>query len=185
MLILGGLVFDYYVNSRTVSVTLHKVKAYSLQEKFTVSGEIYHENNVNYIKSTIRSPLHIKEGAYAGVTIDGEYYDGYLRDLEKLTQGTEIACISVVSEKELSGNAEAEVYGGIAENVVIIPKDCIFRDENNNEAVMIASDGYCVKRNVTVGEIENSKGVQIKKGLFPDENIVVNHTDVKTGDKYK
>lgn len=172
------------MNSKTVSVTLHTVKSYDLQEKFSLSGEVYRKNNVNYIRNTVRRPLNIKEGAYAGVIIDGEYYDGYLRELEKLTQTTAVACVSVVSDEELTGQAEVEVYGGIAKNVIMIPENLIFKDENNCDSVMIARDGYCAKRNISVGEMKNSKGIQIVSGLLPDEKIVINYNDVKSGDRY-
>lgn len=184
-MISAGLLFDYFYNSKTVSVSLHTVKCCDLQEKFTVTGEIFHENNVNYIKSPIKNPLNIKEGAYATVSVDGKLYDGYLRELENLTDGTKTACVSVVCDKVLSGIGDAEVFGSIAQNVVMLPENLIFRDENGKEAVMIARDGYLVKRNIETGEIKNSLGIQITDGLFADEKVVINHTDTKTGNKYK
>ena len=129
--------------------------------------------------------MNITEGAYAGISVNGKFYDGYLRELSFLTKNTAVVCVSIVASQEIEGTAKAEVYGGIAENVVIIPETCIFKDEKGSDSVMIASKGYCVKRNVTVGDIRNSKGVQIKEGLFPDEKIVTEPQKVKTGDKYK
>ena len=173
------------MNYKTVSVELHTVKSYSMQEKFSISGEIFRKSNVNYVKSAVKNPLRIKEGAYAGITVDGKFYDGYLKEITRLTGGTAVACVSIVSDKELTGNADAEVYGNICENVIMIPENCIFNDEDGFPSVMIASRGYLVKRNVAVGNIKNSKGVQITSGLFPDEKIVKNPKDVKTGDRYE
>jgi len=108
-----------------------------------------------------------------------------LRELEKITDETAVACVSVVTDKKLSGDAVAEVCGSVWKNVILIPENCIFRDENGEEAVMIARNGYIVKRNVNVGKLENKNGIEVEKGLLPDEKIVINHKDVKTGDKYE
>jgi len=50
---------------------------------------------------------------------------------------------------------------------------------------MIARNGYIVKRNVNVGKLENKNGIEVEKGLLPDEKIVINNKDVKTGEKYE
>lgn len=161
------------------------MKNYNLQEKFNIKGEIYSENNVNYIKNTVGIPKNIKEGAYAQISVSGRFYDGYLRELEKISEDTAVACVSVVCDKKLFGNAEAEVYGSVLENVILIPKDYIFKDENGKDAVMIARNDYVVKRNIETGVLKNKNGIEIKNGLLEDEKIVINYKDVKTGDKYE
>lgn len=168
-----------------MSVSLYKIKSFDIQENFTVKGEIYTNNNVNYIKNSVGIPKRIREGAYAEVLVSGKTYEGYLRELEKLSDNMAVACVSVVSDKKLYGEAEAQVYGNILENVVLVPKEYIFKDESGKDSVMIANKGYIVKRNIEVGTLKNENGIEVKSGLLEDEKIVINYKDVKTGDKYE
>ena len=185
VLIFGGLIFDYFLNARTVSVSLYEIKSYDIQESFTIKGEIYTNNNVNYIKNPVGMPKGIREGAYAEVKLSGKTYEGYLRELETLSDDSAVACVSVVSDKKLYGEAEARVYGNIIRNVILVPKKYIFRDEKGKNAVMIASRGYVVKRNIELGTLKNENGIEVVSGLLEDEKIVINYKDVKTGDKYE
>lgn len=178
------MVFDYFSNARTVSVSLYKIKSYDIQENFIVKGEIYTNKNVNYIKNPVGMPKGIKEGAYAQVLVSGETYEGYLRELEALSEDMAVACVSVVSDKKLYGEAEAQVYGNIIENVILVPEKYIFKDENKKDSVMIANRGYVVKRNIELGNLKNENGIEVVSGLLEDEKIVINYKDVKTGDKY-
>lgn len=136
------------------------------------------------MKSKIKSPLNIKAGAYATVEIGGEHYDGYLKDIENLTDTVAEAYVSIVCDKPLFGKAEAVVYGQIAKNVVFIPKECIFKNKKGENAVMIAKEGYVIERKIITGDMENPTGIQVKSGLFPDEKIVKNYENLKSGDRY-
>ena len=140
--------------------------------------------SVNYIKNSVSMPKGIKEGSYAQIVVSGETYEGYLKELENLSEDMAVASVSVVSDEKLYGKGEAQVYGNIIRNVILVPKEYIFKDENKKDAVMIARDGYIVKRNIEIGSIKNKNGVEVSGGLFEDEKIVINYKDVKTGDKY-
>lgn len=184
VLTFSALIFDYYNNTKTVFVSLHTVTSYDVQEKFSLYGEVYQKNNVNYLKNSISSPHHIKEGAYAKVKIGKNQYDGYLHNLEN-EQEDIVAVVSVVSNEKLSGTGEAEVFGQISRDVIMIPREYVFENEEKNTCVMIVRNGYVVERKVTLGTFQNSKGIEIKEGLLPEEKIVINHRSVKTGDRYK
>lgn len=178
-------VFDYLTNKREVEVEIFEVKGHDMQEKFTFDGEITKKGNLNYISGNILEPLDIREGAQADVYIDEKYFEGYLQNLTKTTDTLYTADVSVVSEEDLSGKATVTVYGGINENVMIVPEECIFTDEKGNECVMVITQGYSVKRNIEVGKIKTNSGRQIKKGVFCEEEIILNPKGIKTGDKVR
>lgn len=177
--------FDYWVNRREVDVTLFKVQGKDLQESFSFSGEVEKIGNINYISGFVMEPLEIKEGAQADIYIDEKYYEGYLQSLKKTNNSVFEAYVSVISDEEIKGNGEVTVYGDVDKNIVLVPKDCIFIDENGKESIMVATEGYCVKRNVEVGKITLKNKKQISKGIFCEELVVLNPKGIKTGDKIK
>lgn len=178
-------VFDYCTNKRQVEVKIFEVTGQDMQENFTFSGEVTKKGNLNYVSGNVLEPLDITEGAQADVYIDGEYFEGYLQTLKKVTDTLYKADVSVVCEEDLKGDATVTVYGDINKNVMIVPEQCIFTDETGNTCVIVVTKGYGVKRNVELGKIKTSYGKQIKKGIFCEEEIVLNPKEIKTGDKVK
>ncbi len=183
MLVFGAMTVDYVLNSKEKPVSLHSVKTADIQESFSIHGNITRVGNINYITGKTKEPLKITEGAQASVYVDGIYYDGYLQSLEKISPSVYNACVSVISEEELIGEAEAHIYGDIDDNVILIPASCIFRDEKGKESVMVVTNNFCVKRNIVLGKIKNEKMLQVSEGLFENEKVILNPEGLKTGDK--
>ena len=183
-LILSALIFDYVINSKETKVSVYNIIPTDMQESFYIKGKINNKGNFNYIEGEVTEPLNIKEGSQASVYINGEYYDGYLQSLAKSENSSAyIAKVSVATDKILSGTAEAYVYGKLNKNALLIPSSCVFRDEAGKECVMIAANDYCVKRNVLQTKINGSDKILIKEGLFPDEKIILNPKNLKSGEK--
>lgn len=184
ILMLSAMIFDYIINSKETKVSVYNIKPTAIQESFYIEGKIQNTKKFNYIEGNIIEPFNIKEGAQASVYIDGVYYEGYLQSLNKNTDSSlYTAKVSIVSDKKLNGNAEAYVYGKLNENVILVPPSCILTDSKGKKSIMIATDNYCVRRNVLPVKINNSDKILIKEGLFPEEKIILNPQGLKSGEK--
>ncbi len=183
LIVFSIMIFDYIFNSKETKVVLHTVKQTDIQESFSIKGKIEKSGNLNYITGKTKEPLKIKEGAQASVYIDGKYYDGYLQSLEKINSSLYNASVSVVAEEELNGEGEAFIYGGIDNDVILIPRSCFFQDEKGDTCVMIVINDFCVKRAITPGKIKMDNYSEVSEGLFENEKIILNPKNLQTGDK--
>jgi len=183
LILFSVMLIDYVINSKETKVSLHIVKTTDVQESFSIEGEVKKTGKIHYITGKTKEPLEIKEGDQASVYVGGKYYDGYLQSLEKDDSSIYTASVSVISDKELHGKGEAFVYGKINDNVILIPKTCIFLDEKGKDSVMIVINDFCVKRNITKGKISFDNSTQVVSGLFENEKIILNPKGLRTGDK--
>lgn len=184
LLILSAFMFDYIVNLKETKVSVYSITPTVIQESFYINGKTENTGKFSFIEGNVADPLNIKEGAQASVYINGDYYDGYLQSLNKTENSSSYtAKVSIITDKKLSGNAEAYVYGKLNKNALLIPSSGIFRDEAGKECVMIATKDYCVKRNILSSKIIGSDKILIKEGLFPEEKIILNPKGLETGDR--
>ncbi len=183
LILLSLMFFDYTINSKEIKVSVYTVNKRDIQESFFIKGKVEKSGNINFINGKTAQPLEIKEGAQASVYINGKYYDGYLKNLDRESPTLYSASVSVVSDEELSGNGEAFVYGKINDGVILVPRSCIFRDEKGNDCVMVIINDFCAKRKVSVGKISIDNSQQISEGLFENEKVVLNPEGLHTGNK--
>lgn len=125
----------------------------------------------------------VAKGASATIVVNEKNYDGFLYDVSKLTENLYKVKISIMTKEDIYGKATANIIGVLERNVIIVPYSCIFTDEQGKDAIMVENQGFAVKRNVTLGKINDENGTEILDGLCQDEKIIFSPQNLKTGDK--
>lgn len=182
-MILGALSFDYVYNEKTYPVKLHTVTQRDIQNKMEFEAPVMSYNGLWLMTGAVYPQDNITEGAIASVTLNGKQYEGYLYRLEQSFEDVFEATVSVLSNEEISGIANAVVYGTVRRNVMMVPATCIFSDETGNDAVMVELEGYAVRRTVETGRYHTEKERELLSGVFSGERLIISPVLLQTGDR--
>lgn len=79
-------------------------------------------------------------------------------------------------------SAQAKVEIDYKEDAVVVPYSCIAQDDNQQEYVMVVSQGRAIKHIVTTG-YEVEEGIEVTGGLEKDQLLICDPETVSHGDR--
>lgn len=112
----------------------------------------------------------------------------YGRQTGTLLQSSEIKTDVWISLSNLDGklrpgySAQAKVEVDHKDSAIVVPYACIAQDENQQEYVMVVSQGRAVKHIITTG-YEVEQGIEVTAGLEKDQLLICNPESVSHGDR--
>lgn len=184
LVMIGVLVYDYGVNNRCSAANLHRISLCDYQEEMQFSAPIQRQGNLYLMSGAVRKIDNVTVGAVAGVSCNKNTYEGYLWRLEPTFDGIYYVTVSVTGiQEEPPGLATATLAGNIRRNLIFIPEECLVTDEFGQDGVFVVYDGYAMLRQVEKGTLSKEGKIQIQKGLFQYETVIVAPHNIRTGDR--
>lgn len=183
ILTLTVFITDYQNNNCYYIATLYTVCESTHQERMSFSAPVKRQGKTCLMSGSVRKIDNITVGATAKVICDDNTYHGYLARIEPVFDGICYATVVVDTDEKISGTATAVILGNIQRNLICIPQQCLTTNASGQDGVFVVQNGYAMFRKVETGTLMPDGNLQISRGIFPAETIIVSPENIRTGDR--